>query len=49
MCPIRTKNQTPVDFVCVLAGETTFADLEKYTCAPSTVVVETFDHVQDHP
>ena len=38
-----------VDFVCVLSGETTPADLEKYTGTPPSVVVETFDHVQDHP
>ena len=36
-----------VDFVCVLSGETTPADLEKYTGAPPAIVVETFDHVQD--
>ena len=38
-----------VDFVCVLSGETTPADLEKYTGTPPSVVVETFDHVQDYP
>ena len=38
-----------VDFVCVLSGETTPTDLEKYTGTPPSVVVETFDHVQDHP
>ena len=36
-----------VDFVCVLSGETTPADLEKYTGTPPAIVVETFDHVQD--
>jgi ribonucleotide monophosphatase NagD (HAD superfamily) len=38
-----------VDFVCVLSGETTPEDLEKYAGTPPSVVVETFDHVQDHP
>ena len=36
-----------VDFVCVLSGETTPADLEKYTGTLPAIVVETFDHVQD--
>ena len=36
-----------VDFVCVLSGETTAADLEEYTVAPPAIVVETFEHVQD--
>jgi len=38
-----------VDFVCVLSGETTPSDLEKYTGTPPAVVVETFDRVQDYP
>ena len=36
-----------VDFVCVLSGETTPADLKKYTGTPPAIVVETFDRVQD--
>ena len=35
-----------VDFVCVLSGETTPADLATYTGTPPAIVVETFDHVQ---
>lgn len=38
-----------VDFVCVLSGETTPSDLEKYAGTPPSVVVETFDRVQDYP
>lgn len=34
-----------VDFVCVLSGETTPADLAKYTGTPPSIVVETFDQV----
>ena len=34
-----------VDFVCVLSGETTPADLEKYTGTPPAIVVETFDQI----
>ena len=34
-----------VDFVCVLSGETTPADLESYRGAPPAMVVETFDKV----
>lgn len=34
-----------VDFVCVLSGETTPADLQAYKGAPPAVVVETFDQV----
>ena len=36
-----------VDFVCVLSGETTPADLESYKGAPPAIVVETFDKVDD--
>ena len=36
-----------VDFVCVLSGETTRADLAAYAGTPPALVVETFDHVQD--
>ena len=35
-----------VDFVCVLSGETTPADLAAYKGAPPAIVVETFDRVQ---
>ncbi len=35
-----------VDFVCVLSGETTRADLEKYTGTPPAAVVETFNLVE---
>ncbi len=45
MCPVRTRNQTPVDFVCVLSGETTRDDLAKYGGTPPAIVVETFDQV----
>ncbi len=34
-----------VDFVCVLSGETTRADLEAYTGTPPSIVVETFNQV----
>ena len=34
-----------VDFVCVLSGETTPADLKRYVGTPPAVVVETFDQV----
>ncbi len=34
-----------VDFVCVLSGETTTADLEKYTGTPPSIVVDTFDQI----
>ena len=34
-----------VDFVCVLSGETTPEDLERYTGTPPAIVVETFDKV----
>lgn len=36
-----------VDFVCVLSGETTRADLDTYTGTPPAIVVETFNHVED--
>ena len=36
-----------VDFVCVLSGETTPADLAAYAGTPPAVVVETFDRVAD--
>jgi len=36
-----------VDFVCVLSGETTPADLARYAGTPPVVVVETFDRVAD--
>lgn len=45
MCPIRTANQKPVDFVCVLSGETTVDDLAKYTGTPPAITVETFDKI----
>ena len=35
-----------VDFVCVLSGETTPADLAAYKGAPPAIVVETFDKVE---
>ncbi len=35
-----------VDFVCVLSGETTPADLAAYRGTPPAIVVETFDKVQ---
>ena len=35
-----------VDFVCVLSGETTLADLEAYKGTPPAIVVETFDKVE---
>lgn len=35
-----------VDFVCVLSGETTRADLAKYEGTPPAIVVDTFDKVQ---
>lgn len=35
-----------VDFVCVLSGETTPADLAAYTGRPPAIVVETFDKVE---
>ena len=35
-----------VDFVCVLSGETTSADLADYKGTPPAIVVETFDKVQ---
>lgn len=35
-----------VDFVCVLSGETTPADLERYAGTPPSIVVDTFDQVQ---
>ena len=34
-----------VDFVCVLSGETTPADLEKYTGTPPSIVVDTFNQI----
>lgn len=34
-----------VDFVCVLSGETTRADLARYTGTPPAMVVDTFDRV----
>lgn len=34
-----------VDFVCVLSGETTKEDIEKYTGAAPAIVVDTFDMV----
>ena len=34
-----------VDFVCVLSGETTPADLDRYTGTPPAIIVETFDKV----
>ena len=34
-----------VDFVCVLSGETTPADLKAYKGAPPAIVVDTFDQV----
>jgi len=34
-----------VDFVCVLSGETTPADLKIYTGTPPAIVVDTFDQV----
>jgi ribonucleotide monophosphatase NagD (HAD superfamily) len=34
-----------VDFVCVLSGETTCEDLEKYTGREPAITVETFDLV----
>ena len=34
-----------VDFVCVLSGETTLADLESYKGAAPAIVVETFDKI----
>jgi ribonucleotide monophosphatase NagD (HAD superfamily) len=37
-----------VDFVCVLSGETTTADLAAYKGTPPAIVVETFDKV-DRP
>ena len=36
-----------VDFVCVLSGETTPGDLERYTGTPPAIVVETFDKVDN--
>lgn len=35
-----------VDFVCVLSGETTRADLVRYTGTPPSIVVDTFDQVE---
>ncbi len=35
-----------VDFVCVLSGETTRADLDAYRGTPPAIVVDTFDMVQ---
>ena len=35
-----------VDFVCVLSGETTPADLVAYRGTPPAIVVETFDKVE---
>lgn len=35
-----------VDFVCVLSGETTPADLKAYKGTPPAIVVETFDRVE---
>lgn len=35
-----------VDFVCVLSGETTRADLARYTGTPPSIVVDTFDQVE---
>ena len=35
-----------VDFVCVLSGETTPADLKAYTGTPPSIVVDTFDRVE---
>ena len=37
-----------VDFVCVLSGETTRADLKAYRGTPPAIVVETFDEVTRH-
>ncbi|MGN0847095.1 MAG: HAD hydrolase-like protein, partial [Kiritimatiellia bacterium] len=34
-----------VDFVCVLSGETTPADLARYTGTPPAIVVDTFDQI----
>ena len=34
-----------VDFVCVLSGETTPADLARYTGTPPSIVVDTFDQI----
>ena len=34
-----------VDFVGVLSGETTPADLEKYTGTPPSIVVDTFNQI----
>ncbi|MGN0853870.1 MAG: HAD hydrolase-like protein [Kiritimatiellia bacterium] len=38
-----------VDFVCVLSGETTPADLARYAGTPPSVVVDTFDQVRNYP
>ena len=35
-----------IDFVCVLSGETTREDLARYSGAPPSIVVETFDKVE---
>jgi HAD superfamily hydrolase (TIGR01450 family) len=35
-----------VDFICVLSGETTPADLAAYTGTPPAIVVETFDQIE---
>ena len=35
-----------VDFVCVLSGETTRDDLNRYKGTPPAIVVETFDRIQ---
>ena len=35
-----------VDFVCVLSGETTREDLERYAGTPPAIVVNTFDEVE---
>ena len=35
-----------IDFVCVLSGETTRADLAEYKGTPPAIVVETFDKVE---
>jgi len=36
-----------VDFVCVLSGETTTADLKAYAGTPPAIVVETFDKIEE--
>ena len=36
-----------VDFVCVLSGETTTDDLAKYTGTPPAITVETFNKIDE--